>query len=323
MSKSKTEMERLVVETLRTQSTALTKLADSDSLSDIVGAANVIHDSGGRVIVTGIGKSGDISKKITSTLTSIGQPSFFIHPVEAQHGDLAVISEDDVVILISNSGNTSEVVDLAYFANSFEATTIAITSDPESELGQLADVHIDTKVDEEGAFVDLVPMTSTTVTMAIGDAIANIVMCLSNFDEEQFANFHPGGTIGKRLLLTVEDVMSDDIDSVSESHSLVETIYKMSEGGKGIAVITDKNGGVEGVITDGDLRRLIETGFDFHDTTAGEVMTSDPISVSPSDSVVTALQLLEDRSITQLVVERDGKFDGILHIHDLMSEGIK
>jgi len=148
-------------------------------------------------------------------------------------------------------------------------------------------------------------------------------MCLSNFDEEQFANFHPGGTIGKRLLLTVEDVMSDDIDSVSESHSLVETIYKMSEGGKGIAVITDKNGGVEGVITDGDLRRLIETGFDFHDTTAGEVMTSDPISVSPSDSVVTALQLLEDRSITQLVVERDGKFDGILHIHDLMSEGIK
>ena len=323
MNKSNTEIQRLASETLSTQGNALRRLANSDSIDGITAAAKLIQQRDGRVIVAGIGKSGDISKKISSTFASIGQSSFFIHPVEAQHGDLGAISSEDIVLLISNSGNTSEVVDLGYFVQSFDAATVAITSDPESKLATAADVHVNTLVEEEGAYVDLVPMTSTTVTMAVGDAIANVIMFLNDFDEEQFAHYHPAGTIGKRLLLTVEDVMYTDINPVSPSSSLAETITRMSEGGKGIAVVVNDANTVRGVITDGDLRRLIESSVDFHGTTAGEVMTADPVTIESSGSAVEALALLEESGVTQLVVEDAGEFKGVIHFHDLVSEGIK
>ncbi len=323
MNKSNTEIQRLASETLSTQGNALRRLADSDSIDGITAAAKLIQQRDGRVIVAGIGKSGDISKKISSTFASIGQSSFFIHPVEAQHGDLGAISSEDIVLLISNSGNTSEVVDLGYFVQSFDAATVAITSDPESKLATAADVHVNTLVEEEGAYVDLVPMTSTTVTMAVGDAIANVIMFLNDFDEEQFAHYHPAGTIGKRLLLTVEDVMYTDINPVSPSSSLAETITRMSEGGKGIAVVVNDANTVRGVITDGDLRRLIESSVDFHGTTAGEVMTEDPITIAISESAVEALAVLEEAGVTQLVVEDNKEFEGVIHFHDLVSEGIK
>ncbi len=316
-------MRGLIQQTLETQAEALEALVETDTIAEIERAAELIHNGEGRVILTGIGKSGDIAKKISSTLSSIGESSFFIHPVEAQHGDLGAISVADIVILLSNSGNTSEVVEFAFFANRFDVKTIAITSDPESELADVADVHVDTRVAEEGALVDLVPMASTTVTMAIGDAIANAIMSLKEFDEERFAHYHPGGTIGKRLLLTVEDVMYTDLPTASPDETLLEAVTKMSEGGKGIVVVTDEDREVLGVITDGDLRRLVESSLNFRESTVGDAMTLDPITIEPTAAAVRALNVLDNYGITQVIVADNGRFEGIVHFHDLVSEGIK
>ena len=316
-------MRELITETLETQAASLEALVGTATINEIEDAARLIHNGDGRIILTGIGKSGDIAKKISSTLSSIGESSYFIHPVEAQHGDLGAITSADTIVLLSNSGNTKEVVEFAFFANRFDAPTVAITSNPESELADTADVHVNTRVSEEGALVDLVPMTSATVTMAIGDAIANSIMDLKEFDEERFAHYHPGGTIGKRLLLTVEDVMYSDLPTAHPSDTLLEGIYKMSEGGKGILVVTSDSNEVVGVITDGDLRRLVESDIDFRTTAVGDAMTSDPITIDPTSSALQALDLLEENGITQVVVAANGgEFNGIVHFHDLVSEGI-
>jgi len=315
-------MRDLINQTLKTQASGLEALVDTETVEEIERAAELIHGSDGRVILTGIGKSGDIAKKISSTLSSIGESSFFIHPVEAQHGDLGAISAADTLILLSNSGNTTEVVEFAFFAGRFDVQTVAITSDSGSELADVSDVHIDTRVSEEGALVDLVPMASTTVTMAIGDAIANAIMSLNEFDAERFAHYHPGGTIGKRLLLTVEDVMYTDLPTVNPDETLLEAVSKMSQGGKGIIVVTDENRELVGVITDGDLRRLVESSLDFRESTVGETMTRDPVTIEPSAAAVRALDVLDEYGITQVVVADDDRFEGIVHFHDLVSEGI-
>jgi len=309
--------------TLTVQSAAIEKLENSDSVSDISRIAQHIDEVDGRVVFTGVGKSGDVAKKISSTFNSIGVPSNFIHPVEALHGDLGTVSEEDVVVLISNSGNTNEMVELLQFLRSLDPVTVAITSDPNSKLGQRANYHINTKVDEEGAVVDLVPMASTTVTMVIGDCIANALMTKQDFNKQEFSHFHPGGTIGKRLLLEVEDILYTDIPKTRPTDTLAEVALKVSEGGKGIAVIQDDNGKILGILTDGDIRRLIESGTDFHDVSAREVMITDPVTTSRDVSALHALEILDEHSITQLVVTNDhGEFVGVVHIHDIMQEGL-
>jgi arabinose-5-phosphate isomerase len=271
----------------------------------------------------GIGKSGVVAKKISSTFSSVGVLSHFIHPVEALHGDLGPLSAGDVCILISNSGNTGEMVDLLEFLHSFDATTVAITSDPESKLGMGVDYHINTKIEHEGAVVDLVPMASTTVTMAIGDCLANALMAKNHFTKQEYGRMHPGGAIGKRLFLSVEDLLCRNIPKTRPTDTLAEVALKISKGKKGIAVIRDEGEYVEGILTDGDLRRLIESGADFNNLIAEEVMSKKPITVLQEESAIEALKIIENYNITQLVVRNEaGEFEGVLHVHDIIDEGL-
>lgn len=310
--------------TLSIQKSAISKLQKKGTIDEITQVARVIENEKGRVIFTGIGKSGDVGKKISSTFNSIGVSSYFIHPVEALHGDLGALSEDDIVVLISNSGNTNEMVELLTFLQSFDAITVAITSDPSSDLGQQTDYHINTKVEKEGAVVELVPMASATVTMVIGDCLANALMAYRDFSEQDYGHFHPGGTIGKRLLLTVEDLMYEEVPKTEPSDTLVEVALKISEGGKGIAVVQDDEGHVDGILTDGDIRRLIESDTDLREVVASDVMITDPITTTPDVPAIQALEVLEEKSVTQLiVVDETNRFNGVVHIHDIMKQGLK
>lgn len=317
------EINDVVRRTVTQQAEALEHLTAANVVEEIVRVVDLIDESDGRVVCTGIGKSGDIAQKISSTFSSIGVPSFFVHPVEAQHGDLGAISSADIVVLISNSGNTEEVYEMARLLKAVDATAVAITSNPDSKIARVADLHIDTGVEAEASLIDLVPMTSSTVTMVAGDAIANGLMYRKDFNREDFAHFHPGGTIGKTLLLTVEDIMVSEFPMVSPSDTLAETIHKMSQGGKGIAVIRDDTETVLGILTDGDVRRLIERGFDFHEVDAEEVMIMDPVTIESQAPALRALNLLEQHDITQIVVvDGDNRFMGVVHFHDIMQEGL-
>lgn len=318
-----TDVRNEVYQTLSVQEKSIARLQVEETIEEIVQVAKVIHDEDGRVIFCGIGKSGDVAKKITSTFNSIGISSLFIHPIEALHGDLGALLDDDIVILISNSGNTDELVELQQFLREFHVTTIAITSNPGSKLGLQTDYHINTKVNKEGAVVELVPMASATTTMVIGDCIANALMTNEDFSERDYGHFHPGGTIGKKLLLTVGDIMDEDLPKTLPSDSLAQAAVKISEGANGIAIIQDTNNHVLGTLTDGDLRRLIESDIDFHDTKVNEVMITDPITIKPEVTAIEALKKLEENNISQLIVVDDTKqFKGVLHIHDIMNEGL-
>jgi len=313
----------VIEQTLAVQRSAIDRLDDDLTIEEIISAARVIDDAGGQVVFSGVGKSGDVAKKITATFNSIGVSSNFLHPVEALHGDLGVVSEEDVIVLISNSGNTDEMVELLQVISAFDPTTVAITSDSNSKLGTKTDYHIDTRVDEEGSLVDLVPMASATATMVVGDCIANALMQLQNFEEEDFGYLHPGGTIGKRLLLDVSDVMYEVIPRTEPDDTLAQAAMKMSKGGKGIAVVQNDDGYVLGILTDGDIRRLIESGVDFHDKVARDVMIKDPITISPDEPAIRALNIIEDNDITQLVVtQNDDSFQGVVHFHDIIQEGL-
>ncbi len=318
------DVAEVISHTLQTQSNAIKTLNNSETINQIKQAAQIIDETEGRTVFTGIGKSGDVAKKIVATFNSIGASSHFIHPVEALHGDLGMITRKDAVVLISNSGNTDELVELLQFLDYFDPRTVAITSDYNSKLAQGADHHIDTQVTREGALVDLVPMASATATMVIGDCIANALMHRRNFGKQDFGHFHPGGVIGKRLLLDVGDILYAEIPRTKKDDTLAEVAVRMSEGQKGIAVVRDDNNRIRGVLTDGDIRRVIESGVDLHDTFAEDVMITDPITVSPETSVIKAFELIEEHDITQLVVEDDNnKFVGVVHIHDIIQQGIK
>ena len=312
-----------VYHTLSIQEKSIATLQDTEAVAEITRVAEVISEEDGQVVISGIGKSGDVGKKVSSTFNSIGVSSHFIHPVEALHGDLGAVSSEDVVVLISNSGNTDEMVELLQFLRSFDATTVAITSDPESKLGTRADYHINTRVEEEGAVVELVPMASATVTMVIGDCIANAMMADRDFSKQEYGHFHPGGTIGKRLLLTVEDLLHEDIPKTRPADTLAQVALKISKGGRGIAVVQDDENYVKGILTDGDIRRLIESGTDFHDVVAEEVMITDPITTSVDMAAIRALEVIEENNISQLVVTDDSdQFLGVVHIHDIMERGL-
>ncbi len=318
-----TDVRDAVYRTLSVQENSIATLQNTETVAEITRVAEVINEENGRVVFSGIGKSGDVGKKVSSTFNSIGVSSHFIHPVEALHGDLGGLSAEDVVVLISNSGNTDEMVELLQFLSSFDATTVAITSDPESKLGTRGDYHINTKIEEEGAVVELVPMASATVTMTIGDCIANALMADRDFSKQEYGHFHPGGTIGKRLLLTVEDLLYEDIPKTRPSDTLAEVALKISEGGKGIAVVQDDENYAKGILTDGDIRRLIESGTDFHNVVAEEVMIIDPITVRPGTSAIRALEILKNEDISQLpVTDNQDQFKGVVHVHDIIEAGL-
>lgn len=289
-------------------------------------AVDMIYQSKGRVVVTGIGKSGLVGKKIASTLSSTGTPAFFLHPAEASHGDLGMVTSDDVIIAISNSGETEELVGLIPFLKRFNVGLISMAGNPDSTLSKAADVTLDISVKEEACPLGIVPTASTTAAIAMGDAVAVALLIKRGFNEEDFAFFHPGGSLGKKLFIKVKDLMhaGDALPAVSPDVSMTAAVMEISSKRLGVTMVTDTDNMILGIVTDGDLRRGIERwGKAFFDMKAGEVMTKDPQAISEDELAAKALSIMESRSITSLVVpDAEGRAKGIIHLHDILKKGI-
>jgi arabinose-5-phosphate isomerase len=285
--------------------------------------------SSGRVIVTGMGKSGHIGGKIAATLASTGTPSFFMHAAEASHGDIGMITRDDVLLALSNSGETAEVLTLLPHCSRLGVPIIAVTGKAQSSLARAATVHLDVSVAEEACPLNLAPTASTTATLAIGDALAVALLEARGFTPQDFARSHPGGALGRKLLLNVADVMrtGDDLPVVSPSASLAEGLVVISKKGLGMCVVVADQGAdagrVQGVFTDGDLRRVLDRGVDVHKTAMREVMTSPGKRVKPGELAAEAAHLMEKHRITALpVVDESGVLVGALNVHDLLRAGV-
>jgi arabinose-5-phosphate isomerase len=282
-------------------------------------AVDLLHRCGGSVVVTGMGKSGIVGRKIAATLSSTGTPSLFLHPAEAIHGDLGMVVRGDVVIALSASGETEELLKLLANIKRLQVCLIAFTGEMRSTLAQAADVALDCSVDREACSMGLAPTASTTTMLALGDALAVALSEKRGFKEEDFANLHPGGKLGKRLA-RVKSLMhsGDAVPRVSPDTKMPDVIYEMSRKGLGITTVVD-GGKLLGIISDGDLRRLLERrGGEFLALTAGECMTRSPKSIRGDEFAATALSIMEQRKITSLaVVDGDGMLQGIVHLHDL------
>ena len=281
-------------------------------------AVQLLRTCTGRVIVTGMGKSGIICRKIAATLTSTGTPALFLHPAEAIHGDLGIIQAGDVVVALSYSGETDEILRLLETIRRLGARLIAITGVPSSTLAQAADVALDCSVAEEACPMNLVPTASTTAALAIGDALAMTLLVEKGFRPEDFASLHPGGGLGKRLM-RVQHLMhaGTRCPSVAADTRMRDVIYEMSSKGLGMTCVVDAAGTLAGVITDGDLRRQMERGDGIMTLTAGDVMTRGPVAVPPATLAVEALNIMEQRKITSIPVVDDGRLAGVVHLHDL------
>jgi arabinose-5-phosphate isomerase len=294
--------------------------------SDFEKAVELIFQSKGRVVVTGMGKSGLVGKKIAATLASTGTPAFFLHPAEASHGDLGMVTSDDVIIAISNSGETEELVGLIPFLKRFNASLISMTGNPDSTLSKAADVMLDISVKEEACPLGIVPTASTAATMAMGDAIAVALLTKRGFREEDFAFFHPGGSLGRKLFTKVKDLMhsGSDLPTVLYDAPLINAVIVISSKRLGVTIVNDSDTRFLGIITDGDVRRGIEKwGKAFFDMKAGEVMTKNPKTISEDELAAKALSIMERHSITSLVVpDAEGKAKGIIHLHDILKKGI-
>ena len=282
-------------------------------------AVSIIRQCKGRVIVTGMGKSGIICRKIAATLASTGTPAFFLHPAEAVHGDLGVIQADDVVIAMSYSGETEELTRVLETLKRIGAPLIALTGNVKSTLAQTANVALDCSVSEEACPMNLVPTASTTAALAMGDALAMTVLVEKGFRPEDFANLHPGGKLGKRLM-RVEQLMhgGDQLPVVQLHTSMRDVIYEMSRKGLGMTSVVEKDGSLAGIITDGDLRRKMSGTPNILDLTARDVMTANPVAIAQTTLAVEALGIMEQRKITSIVViDADRRVEGVVHLHDL------
>ncbi|HIJ59631.1 MAG TPA: KpsF/GutQ family sugar-phosphate isomerase [Nitrospirae bacterium] len=310
---------------LKIESEAVANLIDRID-DNFVKAVEAILNCKGRVVVTGMGKSGLVGKKISATLASTGTPALFLHPAEASHGDLGMVASKDIIIAISNSGETRELVQLIPYLKRFNVLLIAMTGFAESTLARQSDIHIDISVKEEACHISIIPTSSTTAAMAMGDAIAVALITMRGFKETDFAFFHPGGSIGKKLIIKVSDLMhtGDEIPIVDPNATLSRAVLEISSKRLGMVVITDDSWKILGIITDGDVRRGIEKwGKDFFEMRAGEVMTKNPKMISEDELAVKALKIMEDHSITTLVIPDDrGSIKGIIHIHDILRQGI-
>ncbi len=284
-----------------------------------VDAVETIAISSGRVVTMGVGKSGIICKKVSATLASTGTPSFFMHPTEAIHGDLGMLVRGDVVLAISNSGETEELVRLLASIKRVGAEIVAITGNPASTLARGADHHLSAAISREACPLGLAPTASTTATLALGDALAMALLVRRGFKEEDFAFLHPGGKLGKRFL-RVRDLMhqGDEVPLVRASTEMHDVIYEMSKKGFGIAAVIDENRLLQGVISDGDLRRLLMEDDQLVKKKAGESMKRNPVTISSHELASAALQVMEQRKITSLfTVDDEQRVEGIIHIHDL------
>ena len=308
--------------TFRAEAEAVQSLA-GQLTDDFEKAVRAILATHGKVIVTGMGKSGLVGRKIAATLASTGTPSFFLHPGEAYHGDLGMIEAGDIVLALSNSGQTDEVLRLIPYLQECGNTVIAMTGNAGSTLAKNSTYHLDVSVKSEACPLSLAPTCSTTAQLAMGDALAVALMNERGFRAEDFARFHPGGSLGRRLLTRVGDVMrSEHLPTASPSSRLGEVIITISDARMGVAVILDE-GKIAGIVTAGDVRRaMLKYGARFFDITADEIMTRTPKTVSVADRLTDAEQLMQDNKIHSLiVVDRDGKLAGIVELYDLMRSG--
>ena len=297
-----------------------------DSLDDSFSAAcDLMLGARGRVIVTGMGKSGHVGSKLAATLASTGTPSFFVHPGEASHGDLGMITPDDVVLALSNSGETAEVLAILPVIKRKGTALIGMTGRPQSALAQLSDVHLTVAVSEEACPHNLAPTSSTTAALAMGDALAIALLEARGFTPEDFAMSHPGGSLGRRLLLKVDDIMhaGEQLPVVASGTSLSEALLEMTRKGLGMTAITRDDGTLAGIFTDGDLRRMLDRDIDIRKATIDEVMVAQPITIEPGHLAAEALQIMETRKINGLMVcDMDHKPLGAFNMQDLLRAGV-
>lgn len=297
-----------------------------DALSDRLGedfaaAVRLVLDSTGRVIVSGLGKSGHIARKIAATMASTGTPAYFVHAAEALHGDLGMIHRDDVLIALSNSGETAELLAVVPLVRRQGGRTIAMTGKPDSTLARLADVHLDAGVAMEACSLNLAPTASTTCALALGDALAVALLDARGFREDDFARSHPGGALGRRLLTHVRDVMRAraDVPTVAVDSTVTEALLQVTRGGMGMTVVLDAAGSVAGVFTDGDLRRAIDRLGDVRTVPVADVMSRQPRSISAAKLAAEAAEVMERNRVNQLLVtDEHGALAGALTMHDLM-----
>jgi arabinose-5-phosphate isomerase len=311
---------------LKIEAEAVSALADRID-GRFRGAVELILACNGRVVITGMGKSGLICQKIAATMASTGTPAFFLHPAEGIHGDLGMLMKGDVVIAVSNSGETEELTRILPVIKRMGLPLVAMSGNPGSTLARAGDVFLDISIREEACPLGLAPTASTTATLAMGDALAVALLVQRGFKDEDFALFHPGGALGKRLLLRVEDLMhaGDDIPMVDEHIPLKEALFEITSKKLGITGVADAAGGLAGVFTDGDLRRSIEQGFDVLNRPIHELMNRHPKRVLRTNLAAKALQKMEEHSITSLFVfeSEDGAMPvGIIHLHDLLKAGV-
>jgi len=321
--RTKEYIKALAVKTIESEAISiknLAKLVDDDFYKCV----DLIYNSSGRVIITGIGKSANIANKIVATLNSTGTPAIFMHAADAIHGDLGIIRNDDVVICISKSGNTPEIKVLVPLIKKFGNKLIALVSNIESYLSKNADIVLNASVEKEACPINLAPTTSTTAQLVVGDALAICLLDHRGFTIDDFAKFHPGGILGKKLYSKVEDLFVDfnDAPKVYIDDTLKTVILEISSKRFGATVVINKNNEILGVITDGDLRRMLENNTSFNSLTAIDIMTKNPKVIKKEDLAINAFNLMKNNNITQLIVSDGNKYIGMVHLHDIIKEGI-
>ncbi|HPI03157.1 MAG TPA: KpsF/GutQ family sugar-phosphate isomerase [Candidatus Goldiibacteriota bacterium] len=292
---------------------------------DFIKAIEILKECKGKVVVSGIGKSGLVGQKIAATMSSMGTPAVFLHPVEAAHGDMGIFMKGDVVIMLSQSGETEEVINILPALGRLNIPIIAITGKKNSSLAKSAVCVLSSSVKEEACPLNLAPTCSTTVQLALGDALSVVLLKMKNFKKEDFAMLHPGGSLGKKLVLKVKDIMhtGESVPKINKGAVLKDGLLAMTEGRFGCVAVTGENGKLAGIFTDGDLRRLLEKQANPFMLKMSEVMVKNPKIISEGELVIKALGIMEEKSITVLLVlSKDGRPNGIIHLHDILKSGV-
>ena len=312
----------LAKNTILQESESIRRLADYID-EDFEKTVKIIYESKGRVIITGIGKSANISQKIVATLNSTGTPAIFMHAADAIHGDLGIIQEDDVIICISKSGNTPEIKVLVPLIKNRGNTLIGMVSNTDSFLGKQSDYVLKSTIDKEACPNNLAPTNSTTAQLVIGDALAVCLLEYRGFSSDDFAKFHPGGALGKKLYMRVNDLYkNNEVPKVTENENVKNVIIEISSKRLGATVVLDKSDKVLGIITDGDIRRMLQKYDSFENLIAKDIMSKDPKTINKDELAINAFHLMENNNITQLVVLQKDKYVGMVHLHDILREGI-
>jgi arabinose-5-phosphate isomerase len=320
--KTREEIKQIAKQCIRQEKEAVESLLNNIDEQFIACVEEIYHNESGRVIVSGIGKSANIAQKMVGTFNSTGTPAIFMHAADAIHGDLGIIQKNDIVICLSKSGNTPEITLLVPMIKMLGSKVVAIVGDTDSYLAKNADYVINCTVSKEACPNNLAPTASSTAQLVIGDAMAVCLIEMRGFSSDDFARVHPGGTLGKRLYLTVEQLCkANEVPQVPSNANLNLIIYEISSKRLGVTAVVD-NGEISGIITDGDLRRMLEKNIDHQQITASDIMSKNPKTIDMQKLAVNALEIMKNNNITSILVTKEKKYVGVIHLHDLLKEGI-